>query len=108
MKIKALTLAILATTFYMMSCSATKSTTESTTSKIALTDDHEVEKTLKMGEINGIRSELVVEIHYTQGSNSSVKVRTTQKTLERTDLSMNGSTLVIKQKHNTEEDFRMD
>ena len=108
MKIKALALAILATTFYMMSCSATKSTTESTTSKIALTDDHEVEKTLKMGEINGIRSELVVEIHYTQGSNSSVKVRTTQKTLERTDLSMNGSTLVIKQKHNTEEDFCMD
>lgn len=108
MKIKALTLAILATTFYMMSCSATKSTTESTTSKIVLTDDHEVEKTLKMGEINGIRSELVVEIHYTQGSNPSVKVRTTQKTLERTDLSMNGSTLVIKQKHNTEEDFCMD
>ena len=108
MKIKALALAILATTFYMMSCSATKSTTESTTSKTTLTDDHEVEKTLKMGEINGIRSELVVEIHYTQGSNSSVKVRTTQKTLERTDLSMNGSTLVIKQKHNTEEDFRMD
>mgnify|MGYP001112405949 FL=1 len=108
MKIKALTLAILATTFYMMSCSAIKSTTESTVSKTTLTDDHEVEKTLKMGEINGIRSELVVEIHYTQGSSPSVKVRTTQKTLERTDLSMNGSTLVIKQKHNTEEDFRMD
>ena len=108
MKIKALTLAILATTFYMMSCSAIKSTTESTVSKTTLTDDHEVEKTLKMGEINGIRSELVVEIHCTQGSSPSVKVRTTQKTLERTDLSMNGSTLVIKQKHNTEEDFRMD
>lgn len=60
----------------------------------------EVEKTLNLGSFSGIEASVNVEIHYTQEAKRSVRVRATQKQIDRCDISVSGSTLVVKTKKN--------
>lgn len=65
-----------------------------------LTGNGEVERRLSLGSFSGIDASVIVDIHYTQGAKRSVKVRATQKQIDRCDISVNGSTLVLKTKKN--------
>jgi len=100
MKTKTLALSILITTLCMASCgSARNSTTDNDmTVMTELTDNNEVEKTLNLGKFNGIESSVIVDIHYTQGSKHNVRMRTSKEQIDRYDISVNGSTLVLKRK----------
>lgn len=102
MKTKTLALSILITTLCMASCgSARNSTTDNDMTVVAgLTDNNEVEKTLNLGKFNGIESSVIVDIHYTQGSKRNVRMRTSKEQIDRYDISVNGSTLVLKKKDN--------
>lgn len=60
--------------------------------------DGVVEKTLKLGSFNAIKSEAITDIHFAQGATRSVRVRATQDALDRTDISVAQSTLTIKEK----------
>ena len=60
----------------------------------------EVEKTLNLGSFSGIEASVIVDRHYTQDTKRSVKVRATQKQIDRCDISVSGSTLVLKTKKN--------
>lgn len=102
MKIKTLALSILITTLCMASCSSARnSTTDNDMTVVAgLSGKGEVEKTLNLGKFNGIESSVIVDIHYTQGSKRNVRMRTSKEQIDRYDISVNGSTLVLKKKDN--------
>lgn len=95
-----MTLAIIITAVCMASCSgASKSTSESgMTAGTGMAGDGVIEKTLKLGSFNAIKSEAIVDIHFAQGAKRSVRVRATQNALDRTDISVAQSTLTIKEK----------
>lgn len=75
MRIRTLTLAIIITAVCMASCSgASKSTSESgMTAGTGMAGDGVVEKTLKLGSFNAIKSETIVDIHFAQGAKRSVR-----------------------------------
>ena len=93
-------MAIIITAVCMASCSgASKSTSETgMTAGTGMAGDRVVEKTLKLGSFNAIKSETIVDIHFAQGAKRSVRVRATQDALDRTDISVAQSTLTIKEK----------
>lgn len=93
-------MAIIITAVCMASCSgASKSTSESgMTAGTGMAGDGVVEKTLKLGSFNAIKSEAITDIHFAQGAKRSVRVRATQNALDRTDISVAQSTLTIKEK----------
>lgn len=93
-------MAFIVTAVCMASCSgASKSTSESgMTAGTGMAGDGVVEKTLKLGSFNAIKSEAIVDIHFAQGAKRSVRVRATQNALDRTDISVAQSTLTIKEK----------
>ena len=99
---KTLALVIIATSLCMTSCSGTNNSTAATymTTRAELPGNGEVEKTLNLGSFNGIEASVIVDIHYTQDTKRSVKVRATQKQIDRCDISVSGSTLVLKTKKN--------
>lgn len=99
---KTLALVIIATSLCMTSCSGTNKSTADTymVSGAELPGNGEVEKTLNLGSFSGIEASVIVDIHYTQDTKRSVKVRATQKQIDRCDISVNGSTLVLKTKKN--------
>lgn len=99
---KTLALVIIATSLCMTSCSGTNKSTADTymVSGAELPGNGEVEKTLNLGSFNGIEASVIVDIHYTQDTKRSVKVRATQKQIDRCDISVSGSTLVLKTKKN--------
>lgn len=99
---KTLALVIIATSLCMTSCSGTNKSTADTymVSGAELPGNGEVEKTLNLGSFSGIEASVIVDIHYTQDTKRSVKVRATQKQIDRCDISVSGSTLVLKTKKN--------
>ena len=102
MKMKTLALVIIATSLCMTSCSGTNKSTADTymATGAELPGNGEVEKTLNLGSFSGIEASVIVDIHYTQDTKRSVKVRATQKQIDRCDISVSGSTLVLKTKKN--------
>ena len=100
MRIRTLTLAFIVTAVCMASCSgASKSTSETgMTAGTGMAGGGVIEKTLKLGSFNAIKSEAIVDIHFAQGAKRSVRVRATQDALDRTDISVAQSTLTIKEK----------
>lgn len=99
---KTLALVIIATSLCMTSCSGTNKSTAATymATGAELPGNGEVEKTLNLGSFSGIEASVIVDIHYTQDTKRSVKVRATQKQIDRCDISVSGSTLVLKTKKN--------
>lgn len=99
---KTLALVIIATSLCMTSCSGTNKSTATTymATGAELPGNGEVEKTLNLGSFSGIEASVIVDIHYTQDTKRSVKVRATQKQIDRCDISVSGSTLVLKTKKN--------
>ena len=100
MRIRTLTLAFIVTAVCMTSCSGASET--GMTAGTGMAGDGVVEKTLKLGSFNAIKSEAITDIHFAQGAKRSVRVRATQDALDRTDISVAQSTLTIKEKSGVE------
>lgn len=105
MKTKTLALTIIISILCLTSCSgASKNTTDNDmTATAGLTDDNEVEKTLNLGRFSGIKSEVSLDIHYTQGSKRSVRISARQDVIDQTDISVMDGVLVLRKKNDNPE-----
>lgn len=105
MKTKTLALTIIISILCLTSCSgASKNTTDNDmTATAGLTDDNKVEKTLNLGRFSGIKSEVSLDIHYTQGSKRSVRISARQDVIDQTDISVMDGVLVLRKKNDNPE-----
>ena len=105
MKTKTLALTIIICILCLTSCSGvSKNTTDNDMTVMAgMTDNNEVEKTLNLGKFSGIKSEVSLDIHYTQGSKRSVRISARQDVIDQTDISVMDGVLVLKKKNDDPE-----
>lgn len=105
MKTITLALTIIISILCLTSCSGvSKNTTDNDMTVMAgMTDNNEVEKTLNLGKFSGIKSEVSLDIHYTQGSKRSVRISARQDVIDQTDISVMDGVLVLKKKNDDPE-----